>query len=120
VAGGFELISYTTLFIPFTLFIMLNNANFYFTGRHLVWILLSFYGLGCVFMNNPFLLDGTLFISFSLILFIIDYFFKSIDLFYIGTFIGLAGGFLCGCVIAYVNYIKRKRELASLPIQVTL
>jgi hypothetical protein len=44
----------------------------------------------------------------------------SIDLFYIGTFIGLAGGFLCGCVIAYVNYIKKKRELASLPIQVTL
>jgi hypothetical protein len=44
----------------------------------------------------------------------------SIDLFYIGTFIGLAGGLLCGCVIAHANYIKKKRELASLPIEVTL
>lgn len=44
----------------------------------------------------------------------------SIDLFYIGTFIGLASGFLCGCVIAHANYIKKKRELASLPIEVAL
>jgi hypothetical protein len=80
---GHVSILYHFVFSTFTLFIMLNNANFYFTGRHLVWILLSFYGLGCVFMNNPFFLDGTLFILFSLILFIIDYIFKSIDLFYI-------------------------------------
>jgi len=44
----------------------------------------------------------------------------SIDLFYIGTFIGLASGFLCACVIAHANYIKKKRALASLPIEVTL
>ena len=44
----------------------------------------------------------------------------SIDLFYIGTFIGLAGGFLCACVIAHVNYIKKKRALASLPIEVSI
>jgi hypothetical protein len=44
----------------------------------------------------------------------------SIDLFYIGTFIGLASGFLCACVIAYANYIKKKRALASLSIEVTL
>jgi hypothetical protein len=44
----------------------------------------------------------------------------SIDLFYIGTFIGLAGGFLCACVIARANYIKKKRALASLPIEVSI
>jgi hypothetical protein len=44
----------------------------------------------------------------------------SIDLFYIGTFIGLASGFLCGCVVAYSNYQKKKMALASLPIEVTL
>jgi len=44
----------------------------------------------------------------------------SIDLFYIGTFIGLASGFLCAGIIAYANYIKKKRELVSLPIEVTL
>lgn len=39
----------------------------------------------------------------------------SIDLFYIGTFIGLAGGTLCGCIIVYycvllciINIKKRK------------
>jgi len=44
----------------------------------------------------------------------------SIDLFYIGTFIGLASGFLCACVIAHANYIKKKRALASLPIEVSI
>jgi hypothetical protein len=44
----------------------------------------------------------------------------SIDLFYIATFIGLASGFLCACVIAYANYIKKKKALGSLPIEVTL
>jgi hypothetical protein len=44
----------------------------------------------------------------------------SIDLFYIGTFIGLASGFLCGCIIAHAKYIKKKRELASLPIEVAI
>jgi hypothetical protein len=44
----------------------------------------------------------------------------SIDLLYIGTFIGLASGFLCGCVVAYSNYQKKKMALASLPIEVTL
>jgi len=45
---------------------------------------------------------------------------ESIDLFYIGTFIGLASGFLCGCVVAYSNYQKKKMELDSLPIEVTI
>uniref|UniRef100_A0A6C0H3M5 Uncharacterized protein n=1 Tax=viral metagenome TaxID=1070528 RepID=A0A6C0H3M5_9ZZZZ len=44
----------------------------------------------------------------------------SIDLFYIGTFIGLASGFLCACVIAHANYIKKKRALPSLPIEVSI
>jgi hypothetical protein len=44
----------------------------------------------------------------------------SIDLFYIGTFIGLAGGILCACVIAHANYIKKKRALPSLPIEVSI
>ena len=44
----------------------------------------------------------------------------SIDLLYIGTFIGLASGILCGCVIVYFKYQKKKRELASLPIEVTI
>lgn len=44
----------------------------------------------------------------------------SIDLFYIGTFIGLAGGFLCACVIVYFKYKKKKMALASLPIEVAL
>jgi hypothetical protein len=43
----------------------------------------------------------------------------SIDLFYIGTFIGLAGGFLCVCIIAHSNY-RKERALASLPIEVVL
>jgi len=44
----------------------------------------------------------------------------SIDLFYIGTFIGLAGGSLCACIIIYFKYKKRKMELDSLPIEVSL
>ena len=44
----------------------------------------------------------------------------SIDLFYIGTFIGLAGGFLCACIIAHSNYRKKKMALAPLPIEVVL
>jgi hypothetical protein len=44
----------------------------------------------------------------------------SIDLFYIGTFIGLAGGFLCACIIAHYKYRKKKMALASLPIEVVL
>jgi len=28
----------------------------------------------------------------------------SIDVFYIGSFIGLVGGILCGCVIIYFKY----------------
>ena len=44
----------------------------------------------------------------------------SIDLFYIGTFIGLAGGSLCACIIIYFKYKKRKMELDSLPIEVRL
>ena len=44
----------------------------------------------------------------------------SIDLFYIGTFIGLAGGSLCACIIIYFKYKKRKMELTSLPIEVTI
>ena len=44
----------------------------------------------------------------------------SIDLFYIETFIGLAGGTLCGCVIMYYKYKKKKMELDSSPIEVTI
>ena len=44
----------------------------------------------------------------------------SIDIFYIGTFIGLAGGLLCACVIVYFKYKKRKMKLALLPIEVTI
>lgn len=44
----------------------------------------------------------------------------SIDLFYIGTFIGLAGGSLCGCIIVYYKYQKKKMELDSLPVEVTI
>jgi hypothetical protein len=44
----------------------------------------------------------------------------SIDLFYIGTFIGLAGGTLCGCIIVYYKYQKKKMELDSLPLEVTI
>lgn len=42
------------------------------------------------------------------------------NLFYIGTGIGLAGGLLTSCVIVYFKYQKKKRELASLPIEVTI
>lgn len=42
------------------------------------------------------------------------------NLFYIGTGIGLAGGLLCACVIVYFKYKKRKMELVSLPIEVTI
>jgi len=41
-------------------------------------------------------------------------------LFYIGTGIGLAGGLLCACVIAYFKYKRRKMELESIPIEVTI
>jgi ABC-type nitrate/sulfonate/bicarbonate transport system permease component len=44
----------------------------------------------------------------------------SIDLFYIGTFIGLAGGILCACVIVYFKYKKRKMELVSPRIEVSI
>ena len=44
----------------------------------------------------------------------------SIDLFYIGTFIGLAGGSLCGCIIVYYKYQKKKMELDLLPVGVTI
>lgn len=44
----------------------------------------------------------------------------SIDLFYIGTFIGLAGGTLCGCIIVYYKYQKKKMELDLLPVGVTI
>jgi heme/copper-type cytochrome/quinol oxidase subunit 1 len=44
----------------------------------------------------------------------------SIDLFYIGTFIGLAGGLLCACVIVYFKYKKRKMKLESLPVEVVI
>ena len=43
----------------------------------------------------------------------------SIDIFYIGTFIGLIGGFLSMCIIGVYKYKKRKLELVS-PIEVTL
>ena len=43
----------------------------------------------------------------------------SIDIFYIGTFIGLIGGFLSMCIIGFYKYKKRKLELVS-PIEVTL
>lgn len=42
------------------------------------------------------------------------------DIFYIGTGIGLAGGLLTSCVIVYFKYQKKKRELASLSIEVTI
>lgn len=42
------------------------------------------------------------------------------NLFYIGTGIGLAGGLLTWCVIAYFKYQKKKTELASLPLEVTI
>jgi hypothetical protein len=44
----------------------------------------------------------------------------SIDLFYIGTFIGLAGGILCACVIAYFKYKKRQMELVSPRLEVSI
>jgi hypothetical protein len=43
----------------------------------------------------------------------------SIDIFYIGTFIGLSGGFLSMCIIGFYKYKKRKLKLES-PIEVTL
>ena len=45
---------------------------------------------------------------------------NSIDIFYIGTFIGLAWGILSWCVIWYFKYKKRKTDLASFPIEVTI
>ena len=42
------------------------------------------------------------------------------NLFYIGTGIGLAGGLLTWCVIAYFKYQKKKRELESLPSKVAI
>jgi hypothetical protein len=42
------------------------------------------------------------------------------DLFYIGTGIGLAGGLLCVCVIAYFKYKRRKMELESLLVEVAI
>lgn len=45
---------------------------------------------------------------------------SSDDLFYIGTGIGLAGGLLTWCVIAYFKYQKKKMELESLPIEVAI
>jgi hypothetical protein len=42
------------------------------------------------------------------------------DLFYIGTGIGLAGGLLCACVIAYFKYKRRKMELESLVVEVAI
>ena len=44
----------------------------------------------------------------------------SIDIFYIGTFIGLIGGFLSMCIIAFYKYKKRKLELGSIVIEVAL
>ena len=45
----------------------------------------------------------------------------SIDIFYIGTFIGLSGGFLSMCIIAFYKYKKRKLELeAAIFIEVTI
>ena len=45
---------------------------------------------------------------------------NSIDIFYIGTFIGLAWGILSWCVICYFKYKNRKMELASLSIEVAI
>lgn len=45
---------------------------------------------------------------------------NSIDLLYIGTFIGLAWGSLIWCVICYFKYRKRKMELDSIPIEVII
>jgi hypothetical protein len=42
------------------------------------------------------------------------------DLFYIGTGIGLATGVLCASIIAYSNYIKKKRDLESVPIEISI
>lgn len=42
------------------------------------------------------------------------------DLFYIGTFIGLAWGILTWCVICYFKYKKRKMELDSKPNEVVI
>lgn len=42
------------------------------------------------------------------------------ELFYIGTGIGLAGGLLCWCVIVYFKYKKRKMELESLSVEVSI
>lgn len=42
------------------------------------------------------------------------------NLFYIGTGIGLAGGLLTWCVIAYFKYQKKKRELESVPNEVII
>ena len=42
------------------------------------------------------------------------------NLFYIGTGIGLAGGLLTWCVIAYFKYQKKKRELESLSNDVAI
>jgi len=36
---------------------------------------------------------------------------KGGDLFYIGTGIGLSSGLLCACIIAHVNYYKRKHTI---------
>lgn len=44
----------------------------------------------------------------------------SIDIFYIGTFIGLSGGFLIMCIIGFYKYKKRKLELQAIVIEVTL
>lgn len=44
----------------------------------------------------------------------------SIDIFYIGTFIGLSGGFLSMCIIGFYKYKKRKLKLESIVFEVTL
>ena len=43
----------------------------------------------------------------------------SIDIFYVGTLIGLSGGLLWMCIIGVYKYKKRKLELGA-PIEVTL
>lgn len=42
----------------------------------------------------------------------------SIDIFYIGTFIGLCGGFITMCILCYFKY--KKMELDTLPIEITI
>ena len=45
---------------------------------------------------------------------------NSIDLLYIGTFIGLAWGILIWCVICCFKYKKLQRELDSIPNEVII